>query len=291
MKPKKTLSSQLTTRYLLVIRNEDNFEEKTTISFNYAKLLVITTASFLLLFCLCLYLSSTILARWFHPVVREAQTNKKLLLLSAQVDSLSQQLAYRDQFLRSINNVISGNPNTRREDSVATARNGVAKSPKAAKLDELAPADAALRKEFESIRTGPVRTVAYEAQGNRRELLLFEPVVTGIVSQKYDAKSGHYGVDLLAAKDASIKSVADGTVIFSSWTYDTGHVIAIQHAGNMVSVYKHNSVLLQKTGALVRAGQAIAVIGNSGELTTGPHLHFELWYNSNPVDPEQFIHF
>jgi murein DD-endopeptidase MepM/ murein hydrolase activator NlpD len=98
-------------------------------------------------------------------------------------------------------------------------------------------------------------------------------------------------VDVVAKKDEPVKCVADGTVILSSWTNDTGHIIAIQHQGNLISVYKHNSVLLKKAGNFVRAGEIISVIGNSGELTTGPHLHFELWHNSNPVNPEIFVSF
>ncbi|MEM9983347.1 MAG: M23 family metallopeptidase, partial [Bacteroidota bacterium] len=113
----------------------------------------------------------------------------------------------------------------------------------------------------------------------------------GIVSEKYSSKAKHYGTDIVSKKNEPIKSVTDGTVILSSWTEDTGNVIAIQHKSNIISIYKHNSVLLKKVGDVVKAGEVVAIVGNTGKFTTGPHLHFELWYNGNPVNPERFISF
>ena len=118
----------------------------------------------------------------------------------------------------------------------------------------------------------------------------FSPLA-GIISAPYDPKIAHYGVDVVSKKNEPIKSVADGTVILASWTQDAGYVIAVQHRSNVISVYKHNSSLLKKMGEFVSAGDVIAIIGNTGELTTGPHLHFELWYNGNPMDPEEFVSF
>jgi murein DD-endopeptidase MepM/ murein hydrolase activator NlpD len=121
------------------------------------------------------------------------------------------------------------------------------------------------------------------------DFFLFPPLSGGLISEKYDAKTAHYGVDIVAKKDEPIKCVADGTVIFSSFTDETGYVIAIQHHTNMISIFKHNSVLLKKAGDFVKAGDIIAIIGNTGSLTTGPHLHFELWYNGVAVNPELFV--
>jgi murein DD-endopeptidase MepM/ murein hydrolase activator NlpD len=288
LKPKSTLSTKLTTRYLLVVRNEENFEEKKTMSFNYARVLVITTASLIVLFSLSFYLSSTILARWFHPASKEVEINKRLLGLSAAVDSLHDQLAAREKLLLGVNKVINGDGEYLKEDSLTDIKAG--KKVKQVNIDAVDPVDAEFRKEFEA-GTGTVRTVSNPAGGALPDLFLFNPVSGGIISDKFNPRIQHYGLDLVAKKDETIKCVADGTVILAAWTHDTGHVITVQHAGNLVSVYKHNSVLLKKEGNLVKAGEAIAVIGNSGELTTGPHLHFELWHNSSPVNPEQFITF
>lgn len=107
----------------------------------------------------------------------------------------------------------------------------------------------------------------------------------------FNAKSEHFGVDLVAPKNEAIKATLDGTVIFAEWTLETGYVIEIQHTNNLISVYKHNSVLHKKQGDKVNAGDVIAIVGNSGELSTGPHLHFELWYNGIPINPQEYIMF
>jgi murein DD-endopeptidase MepM/ murein hydrolase activator NlpD len=101
----------------------------------------------------------------------------------------------------------------------------------------------------------------------------------------------HYGVDIVSKQNEAVKVVLDGTVLFSAWTLETGYVIAVQHSRNIVSIYKHNSAILKKTGDYVRASEPIAIVGETGELATGPHLHFELWSDGNPVDPKEYITF
>jgi murein DD-endopeptidase MepM/ murein hydrolase activator NlpD len=274
----------------LVIRNEENFAEKTTLTFNYAKLLVLTTALLIVLFSVSFYLSSTILAKWFHPASKELELNKQLLELSAAVDSLSEQLAYREKFLFSVHKAVEGDKRYLNTDS-STTDQSTAKPSKNVDVDYIAPVEMELRNEFENSDKAQIKTVSNSGGTGFANLFLFSPINGGIITEKFNGKKEHYGLDLVAKKDEPVKAVTDGTVIFSSWTNDTGHVIAIQHANNLISVYKHNSVLLKKLGNFVKAGEIIAVIGNSGELTTGPHLHFELWHNSNPVDPEQFVSF
>jgi len=119
----------------------------------------------------------------------------------------------------------------------------------------------------------------------------FSTPLKGSISAPYDAKTAHYGVDILAAKGTAIKSVAPGVVINSDWSLDSGNTISIQHDNNTISVYKHNSSLLKNTGDFVKAGEAIAIIGNTGTLSDGPHLHLELWYAGSPVNPENYITF
>jgi murein DD-endopeptidase MepM/ murein hydrolase activator NlpD len=123
------------------------------------------------------------------------------------------------------------------------------------------------------------------------EQMFFIPPIQGSTSAGFRPDKKHYGIDIIAPRNTPIKAVADGVVITSDWTYDTGNVIAVQHENNIISFYKHNSVLLKKVGSFVKAGEAVAIIGNTGELTDGPHLHFELWYNGNPVDPSEYIKF
>ena len=154
--------------------------------------------------------------------------------------------------------------------------------------EELAPVDSLFRREFET--AGVELITISTSESDLRELFLFSPV-EGIVSDRFNPRIQHYGIDVVAKRNEPVKSVADGTVLMASWTQDAGYVIAIQHRRNLISVYKHNSDLLKQVGNFVSAGEIISIIGNTGELTSGPHLHFELWYDGNPVDPEEFVTF
>ena len=130
--------------------------------------------------------------------------------------------------------------------------------------------------------------------GNERfstQFLSVVPPLRGIVSASFDLYSSHLGTDILAPENTPVVAILDGTVLFADWTLEAGNTIGIQHDGNMVSVYKHNTRNLKKAGTKVKAGEAVAIIGNTGEATTGPHLHFELWIDSRPVDPELFVNF
>jgi len=121
--------------------------------------------------------------------------------------------------------------------------------------------------------------------------LLFFPPLNGVVTAKYDLNDGHYGVDIVGKMNSRISATLDGTVVFAGWTIDTGYVIYIQHEQNLITVYRHNSELLKIQGDKVRAGEAIAIMGNSGKETTGPHLHFEMWLNGASINPEDYIKF
>lgn len=118
----------------------------------------------------------------------------------------------------------------------------------------------------------------------------FNPI-TGIVSKPFKLDEGHYGIDIVAEKNEAVKSTLNGKVVFSAWTVETGHVIAIQHTNDLITLYKHNSVVLKKEGDIVKAGEVIAIVGNSGEYTTGPHLHFEIWFKGSPLNPVEVMNF
>ncbi|MBP5365291.1 MAG: M23 family metallopeptidase [Bacteroidales bacterium] len=134
-------------------------------------------------------------------------------------------------------------------------------------------------------------TASYSSFGSNLELIHFFTPLKGVVTNKFGEGTGHYGIDIVNAESARVSSILDGTVIFAEWTVETGYIIQIQHDNNIVSIYKHNGKLLKKVGTHVSAGEAIALLGNSGELTTGPHLHFEMWYGGVPLDPENYISF
>jgi len=121
--------------------------------------------------------------------------------------------------------------------------------------------------------------------------MIFTPPIKGMVSDTFAPSRAHYGTDIVAPKGEVIKATQKGTVIVATWSADTGHMLAIQHDNNVISFYKHNSSLLKKTGDFVKPGEGIAIIGNSGEMTDGPHLHFEMWFNGQPINPQRYIDF
>lgn len=141
---------------------------------------------------------------------------------------------------------------------------------------------------------GAIQVISQQPSASLLKLADFRylmPPISGVVSSRFDAESGHYGVDVLAPHDTPVKAIWDGHVITADWTLETGYTIGIQHSNDMVSFYKHNATLLKRSGAFVRAGEAIAIIGNTGKMTSGPHLHFELWLSGKPVDPTNYIDF
>ena len=286
MKPKKTFSNWLTERYLLIIRNEENFAEKRFLGFTYAKFLLFSFLLFLVLLIASLFLSRTLLEKWFDPRHAQIEANKKLYVLSLQIDSLEQEMERKDQFISLFRGFLTGDVDSARIDSF---RQGAPLQNSSYQLDlSTDPIDSQIRQEFEM--TEPSLNLSSNTVSELQEMFLFAPI-SGLISRKYEAKEDHFGVDIVTKKNEPVMSVASGTVILSSWTQDSGYVIAIQHSSNLISVYKHNAELLKKTGSFVNGGDVIAIIGNTGELTDGPHLHFELWYNGNAVNPEDFISF
>lgn len=291
MKSRKTLSSRLTNRFLLIIRNEENFAEKTTFSFNYAKLIVFFLSLFIIFLGISLYLVSSILGQWFDPRHAEVEANRQLIALTMQIDSLVLEMDRKEQFIQNFQNIVEG-------DGIVTEENRIAEQEsdaldalnKDTEIKNIAEIDNQFRKEFEEEDEVLYSVVGGRNTGELQETYFFSPI-SGIVSSPYNPKAEHFGVDIVAKKNEPIKAVADGTVVFADWNQESGYVIAVQHRNNLISVYKHNSALLKKTGSFINAGDIIAIIGNTGELTTGPHLHLEFWYNGNPVDPEDFVSF
>jgi murein DD-endopeptidase MepM/ murein hydrolase activator NlpD len=286
---KRTLSSWLTNRYVLIVRNEENFAEKSTFSFSYAKFIVFVFAVFTVLLFISLYLVRSLLAQWFDPRTLQSETNQKLIELTLTIDSLTQQSQRHALYLDNVRNVVSGNLKTTELPAINTFTSEEKANNREINFKSSSAIDSLFRKEFEGYGISMVSTVNYYS-AELQELFYFKPV-SGIITAPFDPASGHYGVDVVAKDNEPIKAVAEGTVIFSGWTQEFGYTIIIQHKAGILSVYKHNSVLLEKVGNYVAAGNVIAIIGNTGELTSGPHLHFELWYNGNPVNPEEFVSF
>ncbi len=272
----------------MVIRNEENLEEKSSFGFTYAKLMVFSVVVFILVFVGSLYLAQTLLAKWFDPRYAQMETTKRLDHFALKFDSLAREEENKDQFIQNFKRVLNGDTASSFEDPVVVLR-GQNKPIKPVSSTKLAPSDSQFRKDFEQSELSLISLTSSKYR-EMRETFFFTPI-TGFISDHYDVKKGHYGVDIVAKKNEPVKCIADGTVIMASWTQDAGYVIAIQHRGNLISVFKHNAELLKKVGSFVNAGEIISIIGNSGEMTDGPHLHFELWYNGNSLNPEEFVTF
>ncbi len=287
MTPKKTLSNWLTTRYQLIIRNEENFAEKTSMGFTYSKVILFSVILFTGLFVLSLFMSKTILAKWFDPKHEQMVLTQQLFELAQKIDSLGQEVESKDQFIANFQRVLSGDT-ANFNDPAKTLQGEDQPLSKPATL-KATPTDSAFRKDFEKSDLSLI-SLTNSKYNELQESFFYSPI-TGFVSDQYDVRKGHLGVDVVAKANEPIKCIADGTVIFSAWTQDAGYVIVVQHRGNLISTYKHNAQLLKKVGTFVNGGEIVAIVGNSGELTNGPHLHFELWYNGNSVNPEEFVTF
>ncbi len=286
MAARKTFSNWLTNKYLLIIRNEENFAEKTTFSFNYARLFLLLAGIGLLLLTLAVYLVTMALEQWLDPRHAQMEANRQVLELSMTIDSLEQEVSNKDIYIENIRRIIAG------EEIDQTLEVSPESSLKPAELSEtIQPLDSQFRAEFEDSELSEITalpiSVSYDVY-DLRDMYLFSPL-DGIVTDGFNPKVDHYGVDMVAQENEPVRSVADGVVIMSSWTLDGGYVMAIQHQGNLISVYKHNSELFKNVGNFVAAGEVVATIGNTGELTSGPHLHLELWHNGNPVNPQEYI--
>ena len=287
LKAKKTLSSALTTRYQLIIRNEENFAEKTSLGFTYSKLILFSFLLFITVFAMSLFLVETVLEKWFDPKYEQMVLNQQLYGLALKVDSLALEVDRKDRFIANFQRVLSGDT-SEYQDPVEVLRGESQPLTRPSEL-QLEPTDSVFRKDFEKSDLSLISLANVKRQ-ELHESFFFSPI-TGFISDRYNVRKGHYGVDIVTKTNEPVKCIADGTVLFSSWTQDAGYVIMIQHGANLISVYKHNAELYKKVGTFVNAGEIIALVGNSGELTNGPHLHFELWHNGNSLNPEEFVTF
>ncbi|MBK8581775.1 MAG: M23 family metallopeptidase [Flavobacteriales bacterium] len=285
---RQQLLRKLRNKYRAVLINESTYEER--FSFRLSRFNVILLA--LLLFTLHgLFVLGLII---FTPLKEyiPGYSNQKVKLNAYRAmttaDSLDQALKVRDAYINNLRNVLSGNLPA---DS-ATLAVPLSHPPTAADLKP-SIADSLLRAKVREEEAFSVH--AERGNGVLDHLglpgLLFFPPMRGIVTSTFNSAEGHYGIDIVTKADEAVKACLDGTVILASWTSDAGYVIQIQHSLDLVSVYKHNAVLLKKVGSQVKAGEAIAIVGNSGEYTTGPHLHFELWSGGKAVDPQTYIAF
>lgn len=284
IKNKKKFTKRLLHKYRLVILNEDTFEERVSFKLTRLNVFVLVTSGVILLIAGTTFLIAFTGLREYIPGYSSSDLKRQATELTYQTDSLQKTLMLNNQYIESIKRVLTGDlePAVLNRDSLAKAQ------PFDASLADLNPsrADSLLREEVALEDKYNV----LETAGGSMDFALFAPV-KGPISDKYDLKTRHYAVDVVAAKNTPVKSVADGRVIYSEWSAATGFVIIIKHDFGLTTVYKHNASLAKEQGDWVRQGEVIAMTGSTGELSTGPHLHFELWKDGNPVNPTDYIDF
>ena len=286
MSQKRTFSNWLTNRYLLIVRNEEDFSEKRTIIFNYGRLILLLAFIFILSMTLSVLSVNTVLKQWFDPRYAEMEANRQVLNLTLMLDSLQKEVQVKNNYIQNVKYILEG----QNLDSLSSSKKVLSTST----LGDinlspaLSPLDSQFRAEYESSDLGLVSLNFNRSEDELRELVFFTPL-EGIITNNFDPKEDHFGIDIVSQENEPIKALADGIVIMASWTLDGGYVLVIQHSGNLISIYKHNSELLKSVGNFVESGEIVSIIGNTGELTSGPHLHFELWFKEQAVNPEDYV--
>ncbi len=283
-KKEKKFAKKLLHKYRLVILNEDTFEERFAIKLTRLNVFILTSISAICLVLFTILLIAYTPLREYIPGYSSAKLKKEASILNYKTDSLVQELELNRRYYASIRKVLTGDVDAvdfNRDSIIAAAKND---------LDILQVTtnreDSILREKVEK----EDKYNLFESAGDKSNYVLFPPV-NGTISEGYNIEEKHFAVDVVVASNTPVKATADGTVIFAEWTVETGYVVIIEHNQELISVYKHNSAITKSQGDLVKAGEVIAMSGNTGELSTGPHLHFELWSKGYPVNPTNFIQF
>ncbi len=280
-KKKKSFLKKLSYHYRILVIDDDSYENKLSFRLNRLNVFVST-----FIFAMLLIVGTTLLIAFtpikkYIPGYTAPELRKNALMLKLKTDSLKVAINQNDYFLQQLQKVLRNEVSV--EDFKKTIHQQIIKPDTL----NLAPGkeDSLLRKEVADREKFNIN------QRKSHLVYNFVPPTKGDITNPFDQKRKHFAVDIALAENTPIKAIADGVVVFSDWSQNTGQVIIIEHNNNVISIYKHNNKLLRKTGDKVSQGEVIALSGNSGEKTSGPHLHFELWIKGYPVNPTDFINF
>jgi len=286
-KEKKRRLKNLRRRYRLLVINEQTFEERLSINLSPLNLVAIVAGTFLIVSAITISVIFFTPIREIVPGHTDAESWRNTVHAAAIADSLQERQRIYEQYVRDRARILNGEVIS---DS-ATIWAAGSSSANDIDLDPTSVESAFREKYGEEEAYNIYQEDAGAGQVIELSSIFFFTPLRGAISSRFDRVSDHVGIDIVAPKDEAIKATLDGTVILATWTSSAGYVIQLQHVNDLISVYKHNSVLLKNVGEKVRAGEAIAVIGDTGELTDGPHLHFELWYRGEALDPEEHMVF
>ena len=283
-KSKSKITNKLLSKYRLVILNENTFEEQLSFKLNRLNVFVLFIFSALTLIIATIFLIAFTSLREYVPGYSSTKLSNQANQLSYKTDSILDAVTYNEKYYEAIKKVLNGevSPENFNKDSVNKNIKAELSSVNLKPSEE----DLSLRKEIAQKEKYNISN-----SGDFDTEYLFIPPVKGRITSKFDYKTKHYAVDIATDKDTPVKAVSQGIVVFSDWTPNTGNVLILKHNSGLISVYKHNSKLLKKQGELAESGEAIAITGSTGELSTGPHLHFELWDKGEALDPLNYIDF
>ena len=274
----------------MVIFNDETFEERFIFRLTRLNVLSVFVSLGVIFTVLTFLLIIYSPIKEYIPGYPSIYQRESLVRLNIMADSLQKELNRKDLYFQNIKNIVEDKVIEESIDSTSSEDNEY----DTIKLKNSSQ-DSLLRTEFESqsLHNLYLTEVGDNIERNVvsiRNLNFYQPV-EGIVTSKFELSKDHFGIDIVSKHNSAVKAILEGTVVFSGWTLETGYIIVLQHQQNIVSLYKHNSVLLKKEGEIVSSGEPIAITGESGEISTGPHLHFELWHNGTPVNPEDYIFF
>lgn len=289
-KEKKKFIDRLKKKYRVVVYNNETYEEKAHFKFTLLNMFNVIVFSSVLLIVLVTCLIAFTPLREYIPGYTDVSLNRRVYEMERRADSLELVFKQKDQYINNMKRIIMGDDfesdslNSLLTKSTNTNFNNI--------VDKKSEKDSLFRLEYEmETRNNLFKNEMITDVSSDYKMVSFFTPMRGIVTNRFDREAKHYGIDIVADNNSVIKATADGTVVYSDWTVENGYSIGIQHNGNLFSMYKHNAVLLKEEGDFVSAGDPIAIYGNSGSLSTGPHLHFELWYNGTPLNPEDYISF
>lgn len=283
---KRKFKEKLKDRYRLQIINEDTLEEVWYAVLSRINFMVWIGVIGVILVAIGIVLVSFTPLREYIPGYPDGNIRRLYILNTLQVDSLEQQLNIRDKYIQNIHAILKG-------DETESYINELDSLPVMENITfETSNFDSILKEQFEQEEKYGISTLYTQKREDFQinKLHFFCPL-KGSITNLYDAKGDHYGIDIASNLNEPILTVLSGTVIMAGWTLEAGFIIQVQHSNDLISVYKHNSQLLKEMGDKVTAGEPIAIIGNTGEFTTGPHLHFELWHKGKPLNPSEYIVF
>jgi murein DD-endopeptidase MepM/ murein hydrolase activator NlpD len=284
MARKKKLKKKLLHKYRLVVLNEDTFEERLAFKLTRLNVFVLGSLSAIFLVAITAVFIAFTPIREYIPGYSSSALQQQALELDFRTDSLLKVININDTYISSVKSVLRGEVS-----AVVINKDSIFKAAQAdTEILNLNPskADSILRAKVNN----EDKYNLFDSATTVSDFVFFPPV-NGPISSEFNANEKHFAVDIVIPKNTPVKATADGRVLFASWTSDASYVIIIDHGDELISIYKHNSSLTKTQGDFVKAREVIAISGSSGELSTGPHLHFELWNNGIPLNPTTFIDF